>query len=305
MPHPWHWHWHRPSRLLWFAFGAMTGAWFMKHKECADNYKVKHCSRHQIPQEAYPPPQGQGAAQSHDWHAQWHNRWRERQQQQQQQWPQQQNQETSPPTNVSATATDQPVVTVDGWDEERQRLLKIKQQAANSVSMMLSVPDDVLEEADLRLQLLDFSEEGLDSLLTSMEALKAVSISVRFIYLQHILLTFPPSWAVIRESPNAVHIARKRPAQPPSAKLTSSSSKSGNESVPFKLSRARSLSPRNLQSASCKLARILISVTYNLPLSIFAFVQVLTDNLVDRLNGFASPLIQVLASSWSLKCSIL
>ncbi|KAI0091713.1 hypothetical protein BDY19DRAFT_641954 [Irpex rosettiformis] len=169
--HPWHWHWHRPSRLLWFMVGAVTGAWAMKHKESADNYRVRHCSRYQIPQEAYPPPQGSNSNQ--DWHAQWHARWRDRHAwalQNQAQMQQNQTQEapaaggaeagkdTPRPTPTSQgpvpVVPDQPA-TADGWDEERQRLLNIKQQAANS--------------------LLDFSEEGLDSLLNSMESLKAVS----------------------------------------------------------------------------------------------------------------------------------
>ncbi|KAI0704311.1 hypothetical protein BC835DRAFT_816493 [Cytidiella melzeri] len=156
MMHPWHWH--RPSRLFWFVFGAISSAWVMKHKESVDNFKVKHCSRHQIPQEAYHPPQGSGQ--------EWQNRWRDRHYS----WgwgPQTQNETAAAmeapaaanatsrpkPPQAVATAVDEPSLTVDGWDEERQRLLNIKQQAANS--------------------LLDFSEEGLDSLLTSMESLKA------------------------------------------------------------------------------------------------------------------------------------
>ncbi|KAI0821547.1 hypothetical protein BC629DRAFT_1461864 [Irpex lacteus] len=180
--HPWHWHWHRPSRLLWFMLGAVTGAWAMKHKEGADNYRVRHCSRYQIPQEAYPPPQGSANANApstrEDWHAQWHARWRERERQwgwgphhhPAQEAPTPVAESTTTPATTAATPTTTTAVaspvtpgptpgipdlptTADGWEEERQRLLNIKQQAANS--------------------LLDFSEEGLDSLLTSMESLKA------------------------------------------------------------------------------------------------------------------------------------
>ena len=45
----------RPSRLLWFVLGAFSATWFFKHKE-ACRYKVAHCVRYQIPQEAYPHP---------------------------------------------------------------------------------------------------------------------------------------------------------------------------------------------------------------------------------------------------------
>ena len=150
--HPWWhsgWHWHRPSRLLWFMVGAVTGAWAMKHKEGADNYRVRHCSRYQIPQEAYPPPQGTDL--NRDWHAQWHARWRDRQQQ----WgwaPQNQNQQAQPnqtqeaqagkntpsptPSSPVPAAPELPTAP-DGWDEERQRLLNIKQQAANSVRFFI------------------------------------------------------------------------------------------------------------------------------------------------------------------------
>ncbi len=160
--HPWHWHWHRPSRLLWFMLGAVTGAWAMKHKEGADNYRVRHCSRYQIPQEAYPPPQGSANANApstrEDWHAQWHARWRERERQwgwgphhhPAQEAPTPVAESTTTPATTAATPTTTTAVaspvtpgptpgipdlptTADGWEEERQRLLNIKQQAANSV----------------------------------------------------------------------------------------------------------------------------------------------------------------------------
>ncbi|KAK7686383.1 hypothetical protein QCA50_010607 [Cerrena zonata] len=60
--HPyWHWH-HRPSRLLWFVIGATTATWWIKSREYhRDHYKMRHCSRRQIPAEAYPMPASSSA----------------------------------------------------------------------------------------------------------------------------------------------------------------------------------------------------------------------------------------------------
>ncbi|OCH93673.1 hypothetical protein OBBRIDRAFT_278185 [Obba rivulosa] len=45
------------SRFLWFIFGAVTATWVIKHREVDYHFKFSHhCSRHQIPQHAYPPP---------------------------------------------------------------------------------------------------------------------------------------------------------------------------------------------------------------------------------------------------------
>lgn len=59
-PQYWHRYYHHvgrrpPSRLFWFVVGAITTAWIIKRKE-ALHYRVAHCVRYQIPQEAYPPP---------------------------------------------------------------------------------------------------------------------------------------------------------------------------------------------------------------------------------------------------------
>ncbi|KAI0343212.1 hypothetical protein BDW22DRAFT_1356816 [Trametopsis cervina] len=139
-----HWHralhWHRPSRILWFIIGATSGAWFMKNRECIEHYHVKHCMRPSISKEAYPPPQP--ASQERQ------GFWRERH-------PflaPTQTPEGSVGPAVAPSPSLHVPVTADGWDEEKQRLMNIKQQATNS--------------------LMEFSEEGLDSLLTSMESLK-------------------------------------------------------------------------------------------------------------------------------------
>ncbi|EMD38851.1 hypothetical protein CERSUDRAFT_112577 [Gelatoporia subvermispora B] len=45
------------SRILWFVFGAGAATWFFKHRDAEYHFKVAHhCSRHQIPQHAYPAP---------------------------------------------------------------------------------------------------------------------------------------------------------------------------------------------------------------------------------------------------------
>lgn len=53
--HPYHWYHRGPSRLLWFIIGAGTASWWIKSKD-AHNFKVRHCSRHQIPPESYQAP---------------------------------------------------------------------------------------------------------------------------------------------------------------------------------------------------------------------------------------------------------
>lgn len=120
------WGCHRPSRLVWFVIGAVSATWFIKSKE-AEGWRMsmQRCSRHRIPQEAYHPPPQQ---ESRKWE------WT---------WP-------TPPPSAAATvggAAAVPVVhdhaasqsplpmpqTADSWDEERQRLQKISQQATETV----------------------------------------------------------------------------------------------------------------------------------------------------------------------------
>ena len=130
----WHAHWHRPSRLLWFAIGAVSATWFMKSKFSAEQYRVKHCSRHQIPQEAYPAPASSQAQTADAW--QWQKTLKEKYPFG---WPPQETQaEANAPQNAAVPnaqrSPDAPAAS-DGWEEERQRLLKIKQQATNSVSL--------------------------------------------------------------------------------------------------------------------------------------------------------------------------
>ncbi|KAG6854263.1 hypothetical protein C0991_008956 [Blastosporella zonata] len=53
-PHYWHRHFYRgPSRLLWFALGAVTASIWAKEKERAEwSGKLRHCIRAPIPQPA-------------------------------------------------------------------------------------------------------------------------------------------------------------------------------------------------------------------------------------------------------------
>lgn len=45
-------HWHRgPSRIVWFAIGALTAAWWIKRKD-GDRYTFGHCRR--LPPQSYP-----------------------------------------------------------------------------------------------------------------------------------------------------------------------------------------------------------------------------------------------------------
>ncbi|KAI0792095.1 hypothetical protein C8Q75DRAFT_805137 [Abortiporus biennis] len=54
-----YYHWHRPHRLFWFILGAGTATFWIRSKQSAhfDEWKHTHpCTRHRIPNEAYPPP---------------------------------------------------------------------------------------------------------------------------------------------------------------------------------------------------------------------------------------------------------
>lgn len=106
----------------------------MKHKEHAEHYRVKYCSRHQIPQEAYPPPQTQAPADA--W--QWQKAFKDRhafggmlQETPAAEVPAHLQNKVSEPQRLPEAS---PLPAFDNWEEERQRLLKIKQQATDSVS---------------------------------------------------------------------------------------------------------------------------------------------------------------------------
>lgn len=122
--HNWHHHnWHRgPSRLIWFVFGAAAATAFIRHRE-AEGFAVRHCSRHRIPQDAYPPPgQEQKVVES----------WR---------WPNASSPKYPQPP-AAATAESAPAHAIpmqkpaDGqWDEEKQRLQRISEQATETVEI--------------------------------------------------------------------------------------------------------------------------------------------------------------------------
>lgn len=155
----WHHHHHGgPSRLVWFVLGAVSTAWFMKSRE-ADGFHVKHCMRHRIPQDAYPSPaQAQQTTQQQQQMQTWEQRRREWWG-----WPQAQA-GVAPavahpdPASAAAVAATAPAVpsapaaplpsspssplplplphtqSLDNWEEEKQRLQKLSQQATETVS---------------------------------------------------------------------------------------------------------------------------------------------------------------------------
>ena len=54
--HPyWHWHHRGPSRLWWFIVGAVSATWWIKSRE-SHEFRLRHCSRHRIPPDAYAQP---------------------------------------------------------------------------------------------------------------------------------------------------------------------------------------------------------------------------------------------------------
>ncbi|PSR76138.1 hypothetical protein PHLCEN_2v8636 [Hermanssonia centrifuga] len=144
--HNWHHHnWHRgPSRLIWFVFGAAAATAFIRHRE-AEGFAVRHCSRHRIPQDAYPPPgQEQKVVDAWRWNAN-------------ASFP---KYPAQPPAAATAAPAESAPAHVpmqkpaDGqWDEEKQRLQRISEQATETLTSL--------------------SEAGLDSLLSTVESLKA------------------------------------------------------------------------------------------------------------------------------------
>lgn len=143
--HPMHHWYHRHhhhrggSRLLWFLFGAGAVALWTKHKAC-HGYEVKHCIRHRLPPEKYPPstqsPVQTTAApataadvgapeQQQPWQRKWEWSWPPEKQVPQPS-PKQDEHRVLPPLANPG----------EGWEDETQRLQKMTQQATETVSAL-------------------------------------------------------------------------------------------------------------------------------------------------------------------------
>ncbi|KAG6821459.1 hypothetical protein H0H93_010183 [Arthromyces matolae] len=119
--HPYHhWHWHRgPSRLLWFAFGAITASVWARHRERSEWHGHRNCHRPPIQQ----PPLSTQTEPVDPWSAR----------------------------GVSRTVNG--ILPEPMSDEDKQRVAEISASAGD--------------------KLVEMSEATLDTVLTTVEVLKA------------------------------------------------------------------------------------------------------------------------------------
>ncbi|KAF8909402.1 hypothetical protein CPB84DRAFT_1766051 [Gymnopilus junonius] len=128
-------HWHRgPSRILWFALGAVTAAWWIKRKD-SDRHVFGHCRR--LPPQYYPPTDSTVPPSTSPVT-----------------WPQTFSDIPRAINNIPPAA-DPSSASRSEWlsDEERERLANLSRQATDAM--------------------VDLTESTLESVLTTAQSLKA------------------------------------------------------------------------------------------------------------------------------------
>lgn len=157
------------SRILWFLIGAGTVTWWSCHKEAHSNGRYfSHCYNPHI-RPGPPPPQI--ASDNSVAHRQWQERLRNFNNM-----PPATNSPFPPPPGVQWGFGQQ--LQAQQWEEEKERMWALGRQAGDSVR---SLPFIIFLLSDSVLQMAEMSETTLESILTTVEALRAVSFLRRAI----------------------------------------------------------------------------------------------------------------------------
>ena len=161
--HPYYYHFHRgPSRILWFILGGVTAAWWMKRKEMNGHHPryLGGCVRHPVQPAAINGSEYTSQPNHH-----------QSQTPPRTQWPVNPDPPASEPIRMPFGWSEQQ------WEEEKERMWAMGQQAGATVRFMPSRPSIFLLTFS---QASELSEATLDQVLSTVESLKAVRLSLPF-----------------------------------------------------------------------------------------------------------------------------